>query len=104
MVDFANLHDVDAVRTARNDANNGAVQRLGLTVKLVSFQRGNDVNRCSGQPHTAGNKLHGERLARTGSAEDCHVRVFVDVGVEVVEADKGVVVLVYAQQHAVCIA
>ena len=22
-----------------------------------------DVDRCSGQPHTAGNKLHGERLA-----------------------------------------
>ena len=104
MVDFADFHDVDAVWAARYDADDGAVQRLGLTIKFMPFQWCNDVDRCSGQPHTAGNKLHGERLARTGSAEDCHVRVFVDVGVEVVEADKGVVVLVYAQQHTVGVA
>ena len=70
----------------------------------MPFQWCNDVDRCSGQPHTAGNKLHGERLARAGSAEDCYVRVFVDAGIEVVEADKGVVVLVHAQQHTVGIA
>ncbi len=35
---------------------------------------------------------------------DRHVRVFVDAGIEVVEADKGVVVLVHAQQHTVGVA
>ena len=104
VVDFANFHDVDTVRAARHDTDNGAVQRLGLTVKLVSFQRGNDVNRCSRQPHTPGDQLHGERLACAGGAENRHVCVFVDTGVEVVEADKRVIVLVHAQQYAVCIA
>ena len=70
----------------------------------MPFQRCNDVDRCSGQPHTAGNKLHGERLARAGGAEDRHVGIFVDACIEVVKADKGVVVLVYAQQHAVGVA
>ena len=104
VVDFANLHDVDAVRAARHDADDGTVQRLGLTIKFMPFQWCNDVDRCSGQPHTAGNKLHGERLARAGGTEDRHVGIFVDACIEVVKADKGVVVLVHAQQHAVCIA
>ena len=97
VVDFANLHDVDAIRTARHDADDGTVQRLGLPVKLVTLQRSDDVNRCSRQPHTPGDKLHGECLARAGSAEDCHIRIFIDAGVEVVETDEGVVVLVHAQ-------
>ena len=104
MVDFADLHDVDAVWAARYDADDGAVQCLGLPVKLMSFQRSDNVNGCSRQPHTPGDKLHGERLARAGSAEDCHVRVFVDTGIEVVEADEGVIVLVHAQQHTVGVA
>ena len=104
VVDFANLHDVDAIRTARHDADDGAVQRLGLPVKLVTLQRSDDVNRCSRQPHTPGDQLHSERLARAGGAEDRHVGIFVDACIEVVKADKGVVVLVYAQQHAVGVA
>ncbi len=104
MWSIADIHDVDAVWAARYDADDGAVQCLGLPVKLMSFQRSDNVNGCSRQPHTPGDKLHGERLARAGSAEDCHVRVFVDAGIEVVEADKGVVVLVHAQQHTVGIA
>ena len=101
VVDFANFHDVDAVWAARYDADDGTVQRLGLTIKFMPFQWCNDVDRCSGQPHTAGDKLHGERLARARGAEDRHVGIFVDACIEVVKADKGVVVLVYAQQHAV---
>ena len=56
------------------------------------------------RPHTPGDQLHGERLARAGSAEDCHVRVFVDAGIEVVEADEGVIVLIHAQQYTVGVA
>ena len=97
VVDFANLHDVDAVRAARHDADDGTVQRLGLTIKFMPFQWCNDVDRCSGQPHTAGNKLHGERLARARGTEDRYVGIFVDAGIEVVETDEGVVVLVHAQ-------
>ena len=97
MVDFANLHDVDAVRAARHNTDDGTVQRLGLPIKFMPFQWCNDVDRCSGQPHTPGDKLHGECLARAGSAEDCHIRIFIDAGVEVVETDEGVVVLVHAQ-------
>ena len=37
VVDFANLHDVDAVRAARHNTDDGTVQRLGLPVKLVTF-------------------------------------------------------------------
>ena len=80
------------------------LQCLGLPVKLMSFQRSDNVNGCSRQPHTPGDKLHGERLARAGGTEDCHIRIFIDAGVEAVEADKGVVVLVHAQQHAVGVA
>ena len=104
VVDFANFHDVDAIRAARHDADDGAVQCLGLTIKLVAFQRCDDVNRSSCQPHTAGDKLHGKCLARAGGAENRHICVFVDAGIKVVEADKGVIVLVHAQQYAVGIA
>ena len=104
MVDFANLHDVDAIRAARHDADDGAVQRLGLPVKLVTLQRCNDVNGCSCQPHTPGDKLHSECFACAGGAENRHIRIFIDAGTEVVQADKGVIVLVHAQQYAVGIA
>ena len=104
VVDFANFHDVDAIRTARHDADDGAVQRLGLPVKLVTLQRSDDVNRCSRQPHTPGDQLHSERLARAGGAENRHICVFVDMGVEVVEADEGVIVLIHAQQYTVGVA
>jgi len=104
VVDFANLHDVDAIRAARHDADDGAVQRLGLPVKLVTLQRCNDVNGCSCQPHTPGDKLHSECFACAGGAENRHIRIFIDAGTEVVQADKGVIVLVHAQQYAVGIA
>jgi len=97
VVVFANLHDVDTVRAARHDANNGAFQRLGLPIKLMPFQRCNDVNRCSSQPHTAGDKLHGERLASAGGAEDCHICVFIDAGVEVIETDERVIIFIHTQ-------
>ena len=104
MVDFADLHDVDAVWAARYDADDGAVQCLGLPVKLMSFQRSDNVNGCSRQPHTPGDQLHSERLARAGGAENHHICVFVDMGVEVVEADEGVIVLIHAQQYTVGVA
>lgn len=53
----------------------------------MPFQWCNDVDRCSGQPHTAGNKLHGERLACARGTEDRHVGIFVDACIEVVKAD-----------------
>lgn len=97
-------YDVDAIRAARHDADDGAVQRLGLPVKLVTLQRCNDVNGCSCQPHTPGDKLHSECFACAGGAENRHIRIFIDAGTEVVQADKGVIVLVHAQQYAVGIA
>ena len=45
VVDFANLHDIDAVRAARHNANNRAIQRFGLPVKFMAFQRCNNVDR-----------------------------------------------------------
>ena len=104
VVDFANLHDVYAVRAARHNTDDGSIQCLSLSVKLVTFQRCNDVNRCSCQPHTPGNQLHSECLACTGGAEDCHICVFIDAGIEVVEADEGVIVLIHAQQYTVGVA
>ena len=104
VVDFANLHDIDAVRAARHDTDDGAIQRLGLPVKLMSFQWCNDVDRRTRQPHTPGDQLHSERLARAGGAENRHICVFVDMGVEVVEADEGVIVLIHAQQYTVGVA
>ena len=82
----------------------GLVDAVHTLVKLVAFQRCDDVNRSSCQPHTPGDKLHGKCLARAGGAENRHICVFVDAGIKVVEADKGVVVLVHAQQYAVGIA
>ena len=70
----------------------------------MPFQWCNDVDRCSGQPHTAGNKLHGERFARARGTEDRHICVFIDAGVEVIETDERVIIFIHTQQYAVGVA
>ena len=47
--------------------------------------------------------MHGEGLARAGGAEDCHVCVLVDAGIEYIHDNQGVVVLVYPQKDAVVV-
>ena len=65
-------------------------------VELVAFQRGHDEHLDAFASHTGGHELHGEALARAAGAQDGDIGVLVDVGIEDIHDDEGVVVLVHA--------
>ena len=100
----ADLHEIDGVRAAGAKADERAVHRLAHPVKFMAFQRRNDVDRDPAQTEPMGDELGRKGLAGAGGAHEGNAAVFVDSGIEVVERDQRIVVLVDAQQHAALVA
>lgn len=73
-------------------------------MEFVSFEGSHDEDLDSFSSHPRCHELHREAFSCAAGAEDRHVGVFVDSGIEDIHNDKRVVVLVDAKEYAVVIA
>ena len=70
----------------------------------MAFERSHDEDLDSFSSHPRCHELHREALSRAAGAEDRHIGVFVDSGIEDIHNDERVVVLVDAKEYAVVVA
>ena len=100
----ADLHNIDAVAGGRRNADELPAHIGAGPVELMALERGDNKDLDAPAPHPGGHQLHGEALAGAAGTQDGNIRVFVNAGVENIDDDQRVVVLVHPQQDAVVIA
>ena len=73
-------------------------------MEFMALERSHDKDLDSFSSHPRCHELHGEAFSRAAGAEDRHIGIFVDSGIEDIHNNKRVVVLVDAKEYAVVIA
>ena len=73
-------------------------------VKLMALEGCDDKHLDTLAPHPQCHKLHGKGFSRAAGSQDRHVRILVDLGIEDIHDDKGIVDFVCPKQDTIVIA
>ena len=103
-IHLADLHDIDTVRAGRGDLDELTAHIGAGPVELMPLQRSDDKNGDVFAPHPERHQLHGEGFACTAGAQDRHVGVLIDRGIENIHDNQGAVIFVDSQKNAIVIA
>ena len=101
LIYLADLQHVDTAFGGGGDADELAACVDAGTVELVAFQGCQHENLYAFAPHTERHQQDQKGLARAAGAAYGNVGVLIDLGIEDVDDDRGVVVLVQAEQDAI---
>ena len=103
-IHLADLHNIDAVRAGRGDLDELTAHIGAGPVELMPLQRSDDENGDVFAPHPECHQLHGKGFACTAGAQDRHVGVLIDRGIENIHDNQGAVIFVDSQKDAIVIA
>ena len=94
------LHNVNAVRRTRGNADELTTDSVTSPSKLVSLNRSHNVTLNATHSHTQGKKLQRECFAGATGTNEVQVGVFIFLGVEQVHNAQRVIMTVDTKQHA----
>ena len=103
-IHLADFHNIDAVRAGRGDLDELTAHIGAGPVELMPLQRSDDENGNVFAPHPERHQLHGKGLACAAGAQDRHIGVLINRGIENIHDNQGAVIFVDSQKDAVVIA